>query len=137
MYNDEEGCEFKMKENCLFCKIATNQENALILYEDDILMVILDAYPNSDGHALVIPKKHYETIYDMDEETFLHIYQIGKKYGNIIMKKLNKKAMTFTINYGESQVIKHFHLHLIPNAFEKPATKREEIYEILMRENND
>lgn len=122
-----------MKDDCLFCKIAGKEEKSLILYEDDICIVILDAFPDSDGHTLVIPKKHYETIYDIDDETFKHINEIAKKYAKIIMEKLEKKSMTFLINYGDAQVIKHLHLHLIPNFKEKAKMTKEEVYEKLMR----
>ncbi|MDE6284590.1 MAG: HIT domain-containing protein [Bacilli bacterium] len=122
-----------MKDNCLFCNIVNHKEDALVLYEDDIVMVMMDAFPNCDGHALVIPKKHYDTIYDMDDETFAHINMVAKKYGKMIMEKLNKKALTFLINYGDAQVIKHFHLHLQPDMTSKAKMDRKEVYSILMR----
>ena len=103
----------KVKDDCLFCKIAAHKADAKILYENDDVMVILDAFPDTDGHTLVIPKKHYEDIYSIDKEVFAKIMDIGKKYASILMKKLDKKALTFLINYGDAQVIKHFHLHLL------------------------
>lgn len=122
-----------MKNDCLFCKIANKEMDALTLYEDDVLMVIMDAFPNCDGHALVIPKKHYKTIYDVDDETFIHMNKIAKEYGKTIMKKLDKKSMTFLINYGDDQVVKHLHLHLQPNSLEKATMDRNDVYNILMR----
>lgn len=122
-----------MNYDCLFCKIANKDADALVLYEDEVCIVILDAFPDTDGHSLVIPKKHYETIYDMDNETLLHINEVAKKYGKIIMNKLDKNAITFLVNYGEAQVIKHFHLHIIPNFKEKPTMSREEVYERIMK----
>lgn len=121
-----------MKNDCLFCKIANKKEEALILYEDDLVIVILDAFPDSDGHTLVIPKKHYETIYDMDDKTFSHINKIAKIYGSKLMEKLDKKSLSFLINYGDAQIVKHFHLHLIPNWKETSHTPREEIYNIMV-----
>ena len=51
------------------------------------------------------------------------------------MKKLGKDAITFVINYGEAQVIKHFHLHLIPNYIKKEhKLSKEEVYKILTEE---
>lgn len=120
-----------MKNDCLFCKIAEKKAESLILYEDDIVIVILDAFPDSDGHTLVIPKKHIGTIYDMDEETFAHINKIAKKYAKILMEKLDKTSMSFMINYGDAQVIKHFHLHLLPNWKDKATLTKEEVYSIL------
>ena len=104
-----------MKENCIFCKIINGEVPSKILYEDNDIMILLDAYPDTDGHALVIPKKHYEDIYDVDSEIFNKMINKAKEYAQIIMEKLNKKGVTFLINYGDAQAIKHLHLHLSYN----------------------
>ena len=49
-----------MNKDCLFCKIIKKEIPSFILYEDDDLIVILDAYPDADGHTLIIPRKHYK-----------------------------------------------------------------------------
>ena len=120
--------------DCLFCKIVKKEENATILYEDDIVMVIMDVYPNVDGHCLVIPKKHYTTFYDVPDDELLHINKIAKKYSEILTKKLGKDSITLLVNWGEAQYIKHYHLHLLPNyGIEKEALHtKEEIAKILV-----
>ncbi len=124
-----------MKDDCLFCKIARKEVDAKILYEDDDLMVILDAYPDTDGHALVIPKKHYEDIYSIDSDVFLKVFTIGKEKAQMLMHKLNKNSLTFLVNYGDAQAIKHFHLHLLPNFLNKEHKySKEEIYDKLMKD---
>lgn len=124
-----------MKDDCLFCKIAQKKVPALILYEDEDLMVLLDAYPNTDGHTLVIPKKHYEDIYEIPADMLSKITERGKIEAKKIMQKMNKKALTFLINYGDAQAIKHLHLHLLPNFGENShKLKKEEVYEILMKD---
>lgn len=124
-----------MKDDCLFCKIAKKEVDAKILYEDDDLMVILDAYPDTDGHALVIPKKHYEDIYNIDTDVFNKIMAVGKQYANILMKKLDKSALTFLVNYGDAQAIKHFHLHLLPNFMEKEhKLTNDQVYNKIMKD---
>ena len=124
-----------MKDDCLFCKIANKEIEAKILYEDEDLMVILDAYPDTDGHTLVIPKKHYEDIYSIDPEVFLKIFTTGKEKAQTLMNKLAKSSLTFLINYGDSQAIKHFHLHLLPDFMHKEHKySKEEIYDKLMKD---
>lgn len=124
-----------MKDNCLFCKIAKKEVDALILYEDDDVMVILDAYPDTDGHTLVIPKKHYEDIYSIDLDVLKKILIVGKKYAKDLMSKVDKSSLTFLVNYGDAQAIKHFHLHLLPNFMHKEHKfSREEIYDKMMKE---
>ena len=53
--------------NCLFCKIINNEISSYTLYEDDLIRIIMDAFPNSPGHTLIIPKKHYTDLSDIDE----------------------------------------------------------------------
>lgn len=121
-----------MKNDCLFCKIVNKEVDAKILYEDNDVMVILDAYPDTDGHTLVIPKKHYEDIYSIDDDVLLKIIGIGKDTTKMLMTKLDKTALTFLVNYGDAQVIKHFHLHLLPNYMNKEHIySNEEMYKIL------
>ena len=119
--------------DCLFCKIIDKKVDSTILYEDDVVIVIMDAYPDVDGHTLVIPKVHYETFKDIPDDVLLHINKIAKKYADILIKKLNKEAFCLRVNYGKSQVIKHYHLHLLPNyGIEKSALhSKEEIAKIL------
>lgn len=122
-----------MKDNCIFCKIINGDIPSKILYEDDDIMVLLDAYPDTDGHALVIPKKHYEDIYEIDNEILNKMIAKAKEYGKIIIKKLNKKGVTFLINYGDSQAIKHIHLHILPD-YNKKTHKytNDEVYKLIM-----
>lgn len=124
-----------MNKDCLFCKIIKKEVPSFILYEDDNLIVILDAYPDADGHTLIIPKKHYEDILNIDNETLIKIFDKAREITTKLMKKLGKDAITFVINYGEAQVIKHFHLHLIPNYIKKEhKLSKEEVYKILTEE---
>ena len=90
--------------NCLFCNIAQNEKESLVL--------IMDKFPICDGHALVIPKKHFEDIYEVDEKTLSHMFEVAKKYAKVLMDVTNEKGCTFSINYGDKQEIKHLHLHI-------------------------
>jgi len=100
--------------DCLFCKINQELIPSKTLFEDDIIKVIMDINPQSDGHLLVIPKTHFEDFIEMDEETISHAFEIAKKMKEYLYMTLNPEGLTLTINYGINQEIKHFHLHLIP-----------------------
>jgi len=124
-----------MNDNCIFCKIIKKEMPSNILYEDELVVVILDAFPDTDGHALVIPKKHYEDIYSVPDEVIKHMLEVGKNKGKEIMEKLEKTALTFLINYGDAQAVKHIHLHLLPNYLNKEhKLSKEEVYDKLMME---
>lgn len=121
-----------MKDNCLFCKIVNGEVPSSILYEDEDILVMLDAYPDTDGHTLVIPKKHYEDIYEVPDEVLIKMFKIGKMETKSLMEKLDKGALTFLINYGSSQAIKHIHLHLLPDFMHKNhKLDKEEVFKIL------
>ena len=64
------------KDDCIFCKLANGDIPTNSLYEDDIVKVIFDAGPASDGHVLILPKNHYDDIYSMDEDTAAHILRL-------------------------------------------------------------
>ena len=116
---------------CLFCKIINGEIDTLKLYEDDTVMVIMDAYPNVDGHVLILPKQHYDTFKDLPNDVLTHINEISKKFTDIIMDKLNAKELSILVNYGTAQKIKHYHMHLLPNFGLRAEKDPKEIYEVL------
>ncbi len=116
---------------CLFCKIVKGEIPSYKLYEDDKIIVIMDAYPNVDGHTLIIPKEHYDTLMDLPDDLVCHINKIAKKYISHIMEKLNAKELSICVNYGNSQKIKHYHMHLLPNHGLRATKDPKDIYEVL------
>lgn len=119
-------------ENCIFCKIINGEIPSKKLYEDDKVIAIMDVNPVVDGHILIIPKKHYDDFNALDDEITLHIHKVAKEIIPVLMDKLGATALTQTVNYGDSQVVKHFHLHLLPNySIKKAARSVDEVYEIL------
>jgi len=122
--------------DCIFCKIANGEIPSKVLYEDDILLVIMDVNPIRDGHTLIIPKKHYTDFMELDGNTTKHIFEVAKKITNILMEKLKANSVTLLINYGDDQKVKHYHLHLLPNfgTTDKSLATRslEENYNLIM-----
>ncbi len=124
-----------MKDECLFCKIIRKEIPGRIIYEDESIFVFMDAYPEVDGHTLVIPKKHYEDIYEVPEDVLNNMFKVGKDIANKVINKLDRDSLTFLINYGNDQKVKHIHLHLLPNFSKRKKEKSlDEVYEILTKE---
>ena len=119
--------------DCIFCKIVNGEIPSKKVYEDDNVIAIMDVNPKVDGHTLVIPKKHVSEYTDLTDEETLYIFKVAKKLGPSIMNKLGARALTCGINYGESQAVKHVHLHLLPDYTIKDKTGRslDEIYDII------
>ena len=103
-------------DNCIFCEIVKGTKPAYIVYEDDRTMVFLDKRPYNPGHLLVIPKEHYENIYDIPEELLAHLIIIVKKMSIVLKNALNASGIRLVQNNESSagQVIFHFHFHIIP-----------------------
>lgn len=115
----------------IFCKIINNEIPSYTIYEDEIIKVFLDVNPVSKGHTLIIPKKHYENMFDIDQETLNYILKKAKDIANLLKEKLNCDGITLAQNNGLGQEIKHYHLHLIPKYHNEEKNSLEEIYNIL------
>lgn len=100
--------------DCIFCKIVKGESPSYTIYEDDVVKVFLNIAPKSNGHALVIPKQHFENMYDIDIEVQKHIEDVCKKVGNLLKEKLHCTGVTRIQNNEHGQEIKHYHMHLIP-----------------------
>ena len=101
-------------KDCLFCKIVKGDIPSKTIYEDELVKVFLDINPVSDGHCLIIPKKHYENFMDVDDEILTHSREVAKKVYKILKDKLNIDGLTLLQNNLYGQEVKHFHIHLIP-----------------------
>ncbi len=102
--------------DCIFCKIIGGSIPSYTIYENQEFKVILDRYPSSIGHTLVIPKCHAENIYELDEESAGRLFALAVKVAGILKEALNCDGMNVLQNNGVSagQTVNHFHLHLIP-----------------------
>lgn len=98
----------------IFCKIIKGEIPSKVVFEDEIVKVIMDVNPRSNGHLLVIPKTHYQDLFDIDIKVLSHIMEVSKKIGELLVEKLDCKGITLEENNGIVQEVKHFHLHMIP-----------------------
>ena len=110
--------------DCIFCKIVNGEIPSKKLYEDDNVIVIMDVNPKVDGHSLIIPKKHITDFTEISDEEYANVNKVAKLVGLSIMKKLGASAITTAVNYGESQAVKHFHMHLLPDYTIKEKSDR-------------
>lgn len=103
--------------DCIFCKIASADEPASIVYEDSNFVALMDAYPLSDGHCLVIPKLHVTRLDEMRAKERAMLFNIGHKVIEA-QKRMGYgvQGTNIVINDGKAanQTIPHLHLHLIP-----------------------
>ena len=101
--------------DCIFCKIIKGDIPSRTIYEDEIIKVIMNINPSTNGHLLVIPKEHMVDLRDTKEEVILHSLKTVKEtiYPQL-KEKLHCEGLTLAQNNELGQEIKHYHIHLIP-----------------------
>lgn len=104
------------KEDCIFCKIANGEIPSASPYENDDFKVILDVAPANRGHALILPKEHFDNVYELDEEIAGKIFAYATRLARAIKEETGCEGMNLVQNNGEvaGQTVNHFHLHLVP-----------------------
>lgn len=103
---------------CIFCEIAAGRAPASIVYEDNMALAFMDINPVNPGHVLVIPRRHFETLSDMDETTGMHVFQIAMRVEQALRNVEGIRCEgtnLFMANgavAGQSEF--HAHLHILP-----------------------
>lgn len=121
-----------MNLDCIFCKIINSDIPCYKVYEDEIVLAFLDVNPETNGHTLIVPKKHYQDLYDIDSQVLNHILKVAKEIADKLTNKLNCDGITLVQNNGDVQEVKHFHLHIKPYyKTEQNKMELEEIKKIL------
>lgn len=117
-------------KDCLFCKIIKGDIPSFKVYEDDIVIAFLDISPKSNGHTLIVPKKHFHDFESLDDDTILYINKVAKDIIKLLEDKLNITGASITTNYKDLQEIKHYHLHIVPT-IHGSLKKVEDIYNVI------
>lgn len=102
--------------NCIFCKIVRGEIPCAKLYEDDQVLSFLDINPVNHGHALVMPKKHYETLFDIPEDDLAACMKVVKRVAGAVLRGMGADGLNLLQNNHSAagQLIHHIHFHLIP-----------------------
>ena len=103
-------------EDCIFCKIADGKIPAAKIYEDAYVISFLDIMPANKGHCLVVPKKHSQTLIEMDDKDLAATIMAAKKVAKAISLSFGNASFNIVMNNGKEagQVVNHAHMHIIP-----------------------
>ena len=99
---------------CIFCKIVNNEIPSYTVYEDTDTRSFLDIFGATDGHAMVILKKHGVTIHDYSQSELGALWETAKKVAAAIEKAFGTTILSIGINHGEPDGVKHLHVHIMP-----------------------
>ena len=100
-----------MKTDCIFCKILKGEIPAVKIWEDEKHFAFLDMSPINLGHTLLIPKKHTEYLFDLNDEEYKELMLKAKFLAKLLKNKLKSKRIGLIV---EGFLIPHAHIHLVP-----------------------
>ncbi|MBC8435226.1 HIT family protein [archaeon] len=103
-------------DDCIFCKIAKGEIPSEKVLENDNFIVIKDINPMTEGHSLVIPKKHYTTFLDVPPSLFGEYMETAKEAVFILLKETKAEGFNLLMSNFKvaQQEVPHVHLHIVP-----------------------
>lgn len=103
-----------LKSECLGCRLSNQLETVNIVYENEYVCCILDIEPFNEGHTLILPKKHYLDIEELDVETANAIMIASMIISKALKKLFDPDGITICQNGGKFNYLAHYHMHVIP-----------------------
>ena len=103
-------------DNCIFCRIIQGEIPSKTVFENEHFIVMLDIGPASRGHVLILPKEHYDNLFELPEELAAEVLPLAKKIAAGVRKAFQPAGVKLVQNNGAmaGQSVNHFHLHIIP-----------------------
>jgi histidine triad (HIT) family protein len=108
--------EYTRMDDCLFCKIVSGDLPSTRVYEDDRVVAIMDIFPATRGHALVLPRAHAADIHELPEDDLAAAAVAAKRLAGAAMRGLGADGVTIMQSNGAPawQTVFHYHVHVIP-----------------------
>jgi len=103
-------------EGCIFCKIVAGRVPAAMLLETEKVVAFLDINPVNQGHALVVPRRHVERLWELSQDELHSCIFASQRVGRAVMEVTESAGLNLLQNNHEcaGQIVQHVHFHLIP-----------------------
>lgn len=107
-------------EGCVFCHIsahAAEDEKLHVLYRDERCFIVMNKYPYTPGHFMIIPHHHTDALEELESATWLHISQLAQKGVRMLKEGFGAHGVNLGMNLGSAAgagIAEHIHLHLVP-----------------------
>lgn len=113
---DQSTCARMSEEDCIFCKIVRGDIPSSVVFEDEHCLAFMDVFPIRDGHALLIPKKHFINLIDVDGDVVAHL---ARRLTDLVrgVKETTGADGVLAVaanGKGAGQEVPHLHFHAIP-----------------------
>jgi histidine triad (HIT) family protein len=106
-----------MAEDCVFCRIIAGESPVSTFYEDDAILGLMTIGPVTTGHAMVIPKRHFVSLSEMDEDTGRHLWTVTQRTAEALRHcGVRCEGVNLFLADGEAafQDVFHVHMHVFP-----------------------
>ena len=107
-------------DGCVFCHISSHKNEDMenhILYRDEYCFIVMNRYPYTPGHFMIIPHTHTDKLEELDPKVWLHISDLTQKSVRLLKDGFNAQGVNIGMNLGKSAgagIAEHIHLHLVP-----------------------
>lgn len=107
-------------EGCVFCHISSHEvdDTSLhVLYRDEHCFMVMNKYPYTPGHFMIIPHLHTDKLEELPSETWLHVSDLAQKSVRLLKEGFKAHGVNIGMNLGESGgagIAEHIHLHIVP-----------------------
>ena len=103
-------------DDCIFCKIVRGEAKSWKVFENESVYAFLDIHPVNEYHTLVIPKLHYQNIFDVPEKELLEVMAVVRKLVLLYSSKLGIRNVQIINSSGHEaqQDVFHIHFHIVP-----------------------
>ena len=103
-------------DDCAFCAIVAGQEPAHRLLEDEHTVSFLNIAPATTGHALVVPRRHADGLWDLEDEEHAQVARAASRVARLLRVALDPAGVNLVHATGTAawQSVFHFHTHVVP-----------------------
>jgi diadenosine tetraphosphate (Ap4A) HIT family hydrolase len=110
----------KKIDGCVFCHISSHKsqdQKSYVLYRDEYCFMVMNLYPYTPGHFMIIPHHHTDKLEELDSKTWLHMSGLAQKGVALLKEALNAQGVNIGMNLGKAGgagIAQHIHMHLVP-----------------------
>jgi len=107
-------------EGCVFCHISLHiedDESLHVLYRDEYCFIVMNKFPYTPGHFMIIPHTHTDKLEELDSDTWLHMSALAQKCVRLLKEGFGAQGVNIGMNLGKAGgagIAEHIHMHLVP-----------------------
>ncbi len=107
-------------DGCVFCHIsrhAQEDETLHVLYRDEYCFIVMNRYPYTPGHFMIIPHLHTDKLEDLPAQTWMHMSKLAQQSVRLLKEGFGAHGVNIGMNLGKSAgagIAEHIHMHLVP-----------------------